>query len=105
MPCFQGKLTEGFTEWFWELLFGQKWFGVPNLFGVLGDGAVAGEPAGRGDVQDHLACPRRLVGIQFPQPLMGLSVAGEVGQMPVVVAVLQQCIEDGREDAGSFRLK
>ena len=31
---------------------------------------------------------------------MGLSVAGEVGQMPVVVAVLQQCIEDGREDAG-----
>jgi hypothetical protein len=37
-----------------------------------------------------------LVGIQFPQPLMGLSVTGEVGQMTVVVAVLQQCIEDGR---------
>ena len=31
---------------------------------------------------------------------MGLSVTGKVGQMPVVVAVLQQFIEDGREDAG-----
>ena len=70
------------------------------MFGVFGNGPVAGEPAGRGDVQDHLACPRRLVGIQFPQPLMGPSVTGEVGQMPVVVAVLQQRIEDGREDAG-----
>jgi len=34
----------------------------------------AGEPAGRSDVQDHLACPRLLVGITIPQPLMGLSV-------------------------------
>jgi hypothetical protein len=30
---------------------------------------------------------------------MGLSVTGKVGQMQVVVAVLQQRIEDGREDA------
>ena len=82
------------------ILFGQKWFGVPNLPGILGNGAVAGEPARCGNVQNHLACPCRLVGIQFPQPLMGLGVTGEVGQMPVVVAVLHQRIEDGREDAG-----
>jgi len=31
---------------------------------------------------------------------MSLRVTGEVGQMPVVVTVLQQRIEDGREDAG-----
>jgi hypothetical protein len=65
MPCFQGKttplseliqynlalfgltpfnpLTEDFAEGFWGLLFGQKWFGVPNLSGILGNGAVAEE--------------------------------------------------------------
>ena len=31
---------------------------------------------------------------------MGLGVTGEVGQMSVVVAVVQQGVEDGREDAG-----
>jgi hypothetical protein len=36
---------------------------------------------------------------------MGLGVTGEVGQMPVVVAVLQQRIEDGREDAGFVSAK
>lgn len=69
---------------------------MANLSGILGNGTVAGETAGRGDVQDHLARPRRLVGIQFPQPLIGPGVTGEVGQMPEVVAVLQQRIEDVR---------
>jgi len=27
-----------------------KWFGAPNLSGVLANGAVAGEPAGCGEV-------------------------------------------------------
>ena len=61
------------------ILFGQNWFGVPNLPGILGNGVIAGEFAGCGEVQDHLARPCLLVGIQFPQPLMGLGVAGEIG--------------------------
>jgi hypothetical protein len=86
-------------------LFGQTWFGVPNPPDILGNGAVAGEPAGCGEVQDHLAGPRRLVGIQFPQPLMGLRVAGEVGQMPVVVAGCSSASRMGVKMPGSFRLK
>ena len=36
--------------------------GVPNLLGILGDDAVAGEPAGRGDVQDRCVLQQASVG-------------------------------------------
>jgi len=36
-------------------LLGHKWFGVLNFPDLLGNGTVAGKPAGRGEVPDHLA--------------------------------------------------
>ena len=74
-------------------------FDVPDVGRVLGDGAVAGELARAGHIQDGLARPGVRVGIQLDQPLVRLQVGLQVRQVHVVVAVRQQRVAQRREDA------
>src|SRR5215471_10101550 len=74
-------------------------FGGPDLAGVLGDGAVAGEPSGAGDVENGLARPVVRPGIELHQPPVRFEIGGEVGKMHVLVATPQdvaQRLEDAR---------
>src|SRR5215472_17421418 len=50
------------------LLWHRTGLRVPNLGGILGDRAIAGELPGTGDVEDGFARPLMLVGVQFGQP-------------------------------------
>src|SRR5574337_1904602 len=56
---------------------------VPDLPGVLGDGAVAGEFAHPGNVQDGLARPDRGVFERLSDPFLGVDVGRQIGQMEV----------------------
>ena len=73
---------------------------LPYFPRVLGDRAVAGELARGGDVQDNLACPCLRVHVELTQTLVRFAVAGQVGQMPVVVAMAQERVHDGLEKPG-----
>src|SRR5208283_2699979 len=64
--------------------------GIPDLGGVLGNRAVAGELPGTGDVQDSLACPRVAVGAQLGQSAVCLEIGFEVRQVHVMVPMGQQ---------------
>src|SRR5262249_1581744 len=70
---------------------------VPDLVGVLLDGAVTRESARRGNVDDRLARPRFGIGIAGIQLAMGAAVIGEVREMPVVIAPFEQCPVNGLE--------
>src|SRR4051794_951307 len=72
---------------------------IPNFGGVLGNGAVAGEFAGSGNVQYRLARPLVSVGIEIAKPVIRLQVGFEVRQMHVVVAMRQQRLTYWSEDA------
>jgi hypothetical protein len=49
----------------------KKWFGDPNRFGLLGNGAVAGELAGRGEVRAGASvvktddCPSKAIRLKW----------------------------------------
>src|SRR5262245_41318155 len=51
-------------------------FCLPDLRRVVSDGAVAGELAGTGHVDDRLARPGVRVGVQLAESLLGLGVRG-----------------------------
>src|SRR5947209_15080612 len=72
---------------------------IPNFGGVLGDGSVAGEFAGSGNVQYRLARPFVSVGIEIAKPLIRLEVGFEVRQMHVMVAMRQQRLTYWSKDA------
>src|SRR6516225_6818790 len=73
--------------------------GIPDLGRVLGDGAVAGELAGPGDVQDRPARPPGLVRVEFAESPIGIEIGSEVGQVHVVVALGQERTVQRRKDA------
>src|SRR5436309_14837947 len=74
--------------------------GVPDLGRVLGDGAIAGELARPGDVEDGLACPPLLVRVELEEPPVGLQVGAQVGQVHIMVAAGEQRVAQGPEGAG-----
>ncbi len=63
---------------------------VPNLARTLGDGAVAGEFLGAGDVQDGFARPPLAVRIELAEPPVRVEIGLQVRQMHIVVALRQQ---------------
>src|SRR5215831_20451491 len=72
---------------------------LPDVGGVLGDGAIAGELPGARQIQDGLARPGVSVGIQFYQPLVRLKIRREVCQMQVVIPMCQQRVTQRGENA------
>lgn len=79
---------------------GRAGFGVPDVAGVFEDGAVAGEFAGAGDVEDGFADP--VVGflVELADAGVGLGIGGEVGEVHVEIAAVEERIAQGFEDAG-----
>ena len=71
---------------------------VPDLPVVLGDRAVGRELAGAGDVEDRLLRP--LVGrpVELRHALLRIDEAAQVGEVHVVVAVLEQPADDRAEN-------
>src|SRR5258705_415832 len=60
--------------------------GVPDLGRIFGDGAVAGEPARCGHVQDCLMCPSVPVAVESNQSPVGLEIGAQGCEVHVVVA-------------------
>ena len=58
---------------------------MPNVLGVVPDGAVGGKDAGPGDVDEGHPVPGLLVQIGLAGPLMGGTVALKVGQQQVLI--------------------
>src|SRR6266404_873438 len=71
----------------------------PDFRRVLGNGAVAGELPGAGDIQNGLACPGVGVAIQVAQPLVRFEIRFQICQVQVVVPVLEESIEQWSKDA------
>ena len=69
---------------------------VPDLLGVLADGAVGGEVAHPGHVEDRLPDPRPGAE-ERGDPLLRLDVGGEVGAVEETVAP-EQLVEEGPEE-------
>ena len=61
-----------------------------QIFGVLGDGAVAGEFAGGGDVQDGLFRPGVGVGVERGQIAVGVEIRLQIGKVRIMVAAIEQ---------------
>src|SRR4051812_4481468 len=76
----------------------RAWFHIPDLGRVLRDGAVAGKPAGAGNVEDDRAGPPVRGGVQIEQPLVRIKVGRQVRQMHVMVAARQQGLAQRLED-------
>ena len=70
-----------------SLLIGMQLFVgyVPDVVGVLGDGAVSGEDAAAGDVVETHAVPFNRVGVGFHHALLRLAVGGKVRQKQILV--------------------
>src|SRR5581483_5902477 len=80
----------------------QNWarFGPPDLRRILGNGAVARKLAAAGNIQDGLVRPRPGIGVQCAEPVLRLAIGSQVGQVHIVVAVLEEYISQRIEDAG-----
>jgi len=59
-------------------------FGVPDLFGILRDGAVARELTGACHIGDHLARPGLVLGVKLEQPTVGDPRMSALGQKPTL---------------------
>src|SRR5919201_5390744 len=81
----------------WSLL---HWTGLrlPDVGGVLRDGAVAGELAGVAHIEDRLAHPRVGLCVQGADLFLGLDVCRQVGEVPIVVAVREEHVPDRGKD-------
>src|SRR5260370_25201532 len=84
------------SDWFPR----RTWLCIPDRRGVLGDRTVAGEPARAGHIQDGLAGPTFSVTVELDKLLIGGEIRLQVREMPVIVAAIQQCIAQRREDTG-----
>ena len=86
---------------------------VPDLAGVLPDGAVGRELAAPGDVQDRHARPALLVAVRLLDLVLAGTVGGEVGEDEVRVAAVQERVHHRpeqplltrREHAGGERVE
>src|SRR3979490_1090437 len=72
---------------------------VPDLSCVFGDGAVAGEPAGRCYVQDRLMRPSVPISVKLENSSVGLEVGTQVCKVHVVVAAGEQLVAQRPQDA------
>src|SRR5260370_24886591 len=73
-----------------SFLWDRARFRVPDLGRVLGDGAIAGELPGAGDIQNRFVPPRIALCVEFAKPLIRISVRSAVGVVQVVVDMLKQ---------------
>src|SRR3954454_8845842 len=71
---------------------------LPDVAGVLADGAVGGELAHAGDVEQRLAAPLRTIEPGVVHAELGGDVGVEVGQVDVLVAGAGEFGHDGAEE-------
>src|SRR5260370_41013080 len=81
-----------------SFLWDRARFRGPDLGRVLGDGAIAGELPGAGDIQNRFVRPRIALCVEFAKPLIRIEVRFEVGEVHVVVAMLKQRVMNGGEN-------
>lgn len=81
------------------LLLGREGLDVPDHLCVLVDAAVAAEEAHAGDGGDALCQPVLLVAVGVVDELLGLDVRGEVVRDEVVVAVVDDAVDERAEAA------
>src|SRR6516165_2980990 len=67
---------------------------IPDLVGVLADGAIAREPPGARDVADCLRVPARPIRITPIELAVRTSIVGKVREVAVVIPTLEQCMPD-----------
>src|SRR6476661_8309575 len=106
MPHRHSRLTRGAAERFRRRAgIGSKLerFRMPDLVGILGDGAVRREYAHAGHIQDGLPGPLVGLAVKIVDPVLRFHVAAEVGQQQVVVAEVHQQIEQLLEATRFFR--
>src|SRR5688500_13553419 len=56
----------------------ETWRDVPNVGGVFGDGAIAGEPSGSGHIENGFTGPRVRIGVQLADALMSIGVRRQI---------------------------
>src|SRR5262249_36008527 len=71
---------------------------LPDLAGVLADGAVGGELAHARDVEQRLAVPGRAILVLDVDPQLSLDIVMEVGEVHVLVARAEELGHDRAED-------
>ena len=76
---------------------GRKWLDIPDRLGILIDTAIAREEAHAGDAGNALREPFLLVAVRLINQLLRLDVRGEVIGDKVVVAVLDDAVDECRE--------
>ena len=82
-----------------EIAFDRTAFHAPDVTGVLGDGAVAGELAASGDVQHRFLIEEPAVMlVERTCLVVHLDVGGEVGKVVVAIALLEEGAADRFED-------
>src|SRR3954453_1164760 len=69
-------------------------FRPPDRSGILRDRAIARELPGPCDVEDGLAAPPLTILVEFGYARLRRGVGGEVGQVHVVVAPVEQHLPD-----------
>ena len=67
---------------------------IPGLGRIFADGAVGGEDAHPGHVENGFALPFVRRTVKRTDALLRFHVTGEIGEQLVVVAVIDQRIED-----------
>src|SRR5574337_444114 len=78
---------------------------VPDLSGVLGDGAVARKFSDAGNIQDSLTCPHRGVFERLSNPFLGCDIRLQIGQMEVRVPPVQDRLVNPAKQARLVRTK
>src|ERR1051326_5081931 len=71
---------------------------LPDVAGVFADGAVGGELAHPGDVEERLAVPRGAVAVGGVDGGLGVAVRLQVGEVDVDVAGAGDAGDDRPED-------
>ena len=84
-------------------LFGDEGVEVPDVFGILGDGAVAGELAGAGGVHERGFVPCLRIAIEGFDSVLRLDEGGEVLEEHIVVVEVQEVFQERLEDAGGHQ--
>ena len=69
---------------------------MPDVFGILADGAVRGELAGGGDVHEALAAKGDAVAVVMVHAQTGLFVAVEVVEDEILIRLMPACTFEQR---------
>src|SRR5579862_9638488 len=95
-------------EWFFysgkqRLLSGSGGLDVPNLAGIFGDRAIAGEISGAGNIQNGLRCPHVWILIILFRAVAGFNVRSQISKMEITVAAVQQLVHNPAEESRFVR--